>query len=96
MFNNVLLKIELLNNEAYMSMIKSNYQIESSDLHPISNLLMEANAAAVASNSNMKAPYHQYHSAAHNNNNTNGALAPILVATNNLQNGAASNVISNG
>ena len=91
-------KIELLNNEAYMSMIKSNYQIESSDLHPISNLLMEANAATVASNSNMmKTPYHQYHSSAHNNNNNNnGALAPILVATNNLQNGAASNVISNG
>lgn len=30
-----------------MSMIKSNYQIDGSDLHPISNLLMEA-----------KTPYH--------------------------------------
>lgn len=79
-------------------MIKSNYQIESGDLHPISNLLMEANAAAVGSNSNMKAPYHQYHSAAaHNNNGVVNSLAPILVATNNLQNGGAtSNVISNG
>ena len=31
-----------------MSMIKSNYQIEGNDLHPISNLLMEANAVNAA------------------------------------------------
>lgn len=81
-----------------MSMIKSNYQIDGSDLHPISNLLMEANAAAVASSSNFKIPFQQHQ---HNNNNSSSSplvnsLTPILVATNNLQNVVNPNVISNG
>lgn len=75
-----------------MSMIKSNYQIESSDMHPISNLLMEATAA----NGPMKTPYqHHVHNAP-----LVGSLTPILVATNipgvnNLQN-VNPNAISNG
>lgn len=68
-----------------MSMIKSNYQIDGPDLHPISNLLIET-----------AAPKHQHH--AHHHHAANGplvnSLAPILVATN--MPGVNPNVISNG
>lgn len=77
-----LLKIELLNNEAYMSMIKSNYTLDANDLHPISTLIMDTN------NNNIGKMHH---------NGVGHSLTPILVSTNmsSVQN-ANTNVISNG
>jgi hypothetical protein len=80
-----------------MSMIKSNYQIDANDLHPIASLLMDTNNNNIGKMHHTPNMHNSGPSASGGCGGVANSLAPILVATNMsaVQNQNA-NAISNG